>query len=110
MASEILITIHQSSWFCSLQGNFKILGIGSSERSWGDVKKIKSGKRSALGSDISGRQIIVYTSACIEEARIGKSVPHKDTNNGSHIHTCNDEDQAFNYQLDQWGVEKLFPD
>ena len=67
MASEILITIHQSYWFCSLQGNLKILGIGSAKRSWGDVKTIKSGNRSALGSDISEKQSIVYTSDCIEE-------------------------------------------
>ena len=34
---------------------------------------------------------------------------HTDSNDGSHIHTWNDEDQAFDYQLDQWGVEKFFP-
>ena len=73
----------------------------------GDVKTIKSGKRSALCSDISERQSIVYTSACIEEARIGRSLSDKDTNNSSHSHTWNDDDQAFDYQLDQWGVEKL---
>ena len=92
-----------------MQGNFKILGIGSAESSWGDVKTIKSGNISAPGSDISEKQSIVYTSACIEEARIGRSLSHTDTNNGSHSHTWNDENQAFDYQLDQWGVEKLFP-
>ena len=51
----------------------------------------------------------MYTSACIEEARIRRTLSHTDTNNGSHSHTCNYEDQAFDYQLDQWGVEKLFP-
>ena len=74
---------------------------------WGDVKTIKSGNRSALGSDISEKQSIVYTSTCIEEERIGRSVYDTDTNNGSHSHTCNDYDQAFEYQLDHWGVEKL---
>ena len=44
----------------------KILGIGSAERSWGDVKTIKSVYRSAPGSEISEKQSIVYTSACIE--------------------------------------------
>ena len=77
--------------------------------SCGDVKTIKSGKRSALGSDISEKQSIVYTSACIEEASIGRSLSHTDTNNFSHSHTWNDEYQAFDYQLYQWGVEKLFP-
>ena len=50
----------------------------------------------------------MYTSACVEESRIGGCVSDTDTNNGSHSHTWNDEDQAFDYQLDQWGVEKLF--
>ena len=50
----------------------------------------------------------MYTSACIEEARIERSVSDTDTNNGSHSHTWNYDEQAFDYQLDQWGVEKLF--
>ena len=75
----------------------------------GDVKTIKSGKRSAPGSYISEKHIILYTSAFIEEARIGRYLSHTNTNNGSHSHTWNDEDQAFDYQLDQWGVEKLVP-
>ena len=50
----------------------------------------------------------MYTSLCIEEARIGGSLSDIDTKNSSHIHTWNDGDQAFDYQLDQWGVEKSF--
>ena len=87
--------------FVACRVTSKILGIGSAERSWGDVKTIKSGERSALGSDISDKQSIVYTSACIEESRIGRSVSDTDTNNGSHSHTWNDEDQYFDYQLDK---------
>ena len=86
-----------------------MLGIWSAELSWGDVKTIKSGNISALGSDISEKQSIVYKYACIEEAKIGRTLSNTDTNNGSHSHTWNDEDQAFDYQLYQWGVEKLFP-
>ena len=48
----------------------KVLGIGAAELSWGYVKTIKSGKRSAISSDISEKQSIVFTSACIESARI----------------------------------------
>ena len=44
----------------------KVLGMGYAECSWDDVKTIKSGNRSALGSDISEKQSIVYSSACIE--------------------------------------------
>ena len=39
---------------------------------------------------------------------MGRSLSDTDTNNGSHIHNWNDDDQDFDYQLDQWGVEKLF--
>ena len=30
----------------------KVLGIGAADRSWGDVKKIKSGKRYDISSDV----------------------------------------------------------
>ena len=56
--------------FVACKVTVNILGIGSAELSWGDVKKIKSGKISDLGNDISEKQSIVYTSACIEEASI----------------------------------------
>ena len=78
------------------------------ERSWGDVKTIKSGNISSLGSDISEKQSILYTSACIEEARIGKTRSQMDSKDGSHSQYWNDEDHAFEYKLEQWGVEKLF--
>ena len=91
MASKIILTIHQSSWFCSLQGNFKIIGIGSADRSWGDVKIIKSGKRSAIGSDISENQSIVYKSVCIEEEIIGRNISHIDSKYGSHSHSWDDD-------------------
>ena len=48
----------------------KHLGIGSAERSWGDVKHIKSGKRINLGSDKLEKRAILYSSARIQEARI----------------------------------------
>ena len=39
--------------FVACRVTSKILGIGSDERSWGDVQTIKSGNISSLGSDIS---------------------------------------------------------
>ena len=50
----------------------------------------------------------MYTYVCIEEARIGRTPFCTDIKYGSHRHSWNDEDHAFDYQLDQWGVEKLF--
>ena len=38
--------------FLELTFPLKFLGIGSSENYWGDVKTIKSGKKSAISSDV----------------------------------------------------------
>ena len=62
MASETLFTIHQSPWFLAYRVTLKMLVIGSAECSWGEVKSIKSGNTSALGSEISEKLSIVYTS------------------------------------------------
>ena len=94
--------------FVAWRVTLKILGIWSADRSWGDVKTIKPGTTSALGSDISKNPSIVYTSACIEELSIVKTLSHTDIKDASHSHLWNDEDHAFDYQLYQWGVKKLF--
>ena len=49
----------------------------------------------------------MYTSACIEELRILGTLSHTDSKYGSRSNSWNYEDHAFDYQLDQWGVEKL---
>ena len=51
--------------FVACRVNSKILGIGYADRSRGDAKTIKSGKRLALGNDISEKHSIVYTYSCI---------------------------------------------
>ncbi len=38
----------------------KILGIGSAERNWKQVKKIKRGDRAQTGIDKTAKQVIVY--------------------------------------------------
>ena len=86
--------------FVNCRVTVKIIGIGSYERSWRDVKTIKSGKISYIGSDISKKHSIVYTYSCIEEARIVGTLSHIDSKYGSHSHSWNDEDHAFDYQLD----------
>ena len=48
----------------------KNLDIVSAERSWGDVKHIKSGKSINLGSNKLKKRAILYSSARIQEARI----------------------------------------
>ena len=66
--------------FVALRVTSKVLGIGAAERSWGYVKTIKSGKGYAISSDVSEKQSIVYTSACVESARIEQYQSEKQLN------------------------------
>lgn len=50
----------------------KILGIGSAERAWGDVKHLKTGKRSHLGHANTEKASIVYGQSCLMKARVKK--------------------------------------
>ena len=94
--------------FVACRFTSKVLGIGAPERSWGDVKTIKSGKRSAISSDVSEKQSIVYTSACIESAIIEKYHSDKQLYDNFSCHTWNEDDYAFDRQLDKWGVDRIF--
>jgi hypothetical protein len=51
----------------------KILGIGSAERSWGDVKHLKVNKRSHLSGDCVKKQATIFGASCIELARFQRS-------------------------------------
>ena len=70
MASKIFTSFHQGSWFFACRVTSKVLGIGAEDHSWGDIKTIKSGKRSAISSNVPKKQSIVYTSVCVESSRI----------------------------------------
>ena len=48
----------------------KQAGIGPCERAWGDVKHMKSGKRSHLSGDAVEKQSVLYTTSRISEARV----------------------------------------
>ena len=48
----------------------KQLGIGSAERAWKDVKHIKSSRASHMKANRTEKQSIIYTTACVEEARM----------------------------------------
>ena len=56
--------------FVACRVTLKVLGTGAAEHSWGDLKTIKYRKISVISSDVSEKQSIVYTSACIESSRI----------------------------------------
>lgn len=56
--------------FVACRVTSKLNGIGPGERAWGDVKHIKSGKRSHLSAKSTEQRAVIYTSARIDEARI----------------------------------------
>ena len=94
--------------FVACRVTSKVLGIGAAEPSWGDAKTIKYGKRSAISSDVSEKQSIVYTSACIESARIEQYQADKQLYENCSSHTWNEEDYTFDHQLNKWGVDRVF--
>ena len=96
--------------FLACRVTSKVLGICVAERSWGDVNIIKSRKRSAIISDVSEKQSIVYTSACIESARIEQYHSDRQIYDNSSSHTWNEEGDAFDQQLYKWGAERVFSD
>lgn len=56
----------------------KFLGIGSAERSWGDVKHLKTNKRSHLSGDRVKKQATIFGTSCIELARYQREMALKD--------------------------------
>ncbi len=56
--------------FVACHTTSKQLGIGASERSWSDVKQIKDGKWSNLGSESKEKRAKLYSSARLDEAQI----------------------------------------
>ena len=77
--------------FVACRVTSKVLGIGAAERSWDEVKTIKYGKISDISSDVSEKQGIVYTSACIESARIEQYNSDKQLYENGSSHTWNEE-------------------
>ena len=63
--------------FVACRLSSKVLGIGAAERSWGDVKHIKSGKRSHLGAESTEKRAVLYTTVRINEARMKREAMEK---------------------------------
>ena len=60
--------------FVACNTSSKYLGIGACERIWGDVKHIKTGKRSHIGSESTKNLAVLYTTAKIHETRIRRNI------------------------------------
>ena len=73
--------------FVAFRVTSKVICIGAAECSWGDVKIINYGERSAISSDVSDKQSIVYTYACIESAIIEQYHYEKQRNEDCSSHT-----------------------
>lgn len=60
----------------------KLAGIGASERIWGDVKHVKSGKRSHIGPASVGKRAILYMPTRVRESPIRNTHFEKVTADG----------------------------
>lgn len=77
----------------------KILGIGSAERAWGDVKHLKKDKRAHLSGEKTEKQSILYTTARLEEARIKRAEREAEGT------LFGDEDIKCELGLEKFGVD-----
>jgi hypothetical protein len=86
----------------------KIIGIGSAERGWGDVKHLKTEKRSHLGAKAVQMQATIYGSSCTELAKVKRDLKRED---GVHADQLfwNDDDLAKDLGLEKFGEEIQLP-
>lgn len=73
----------------------KIIGIGSAERSWGDVKQLKQGKRSHLSAERIKKQATIFGSWCIERAQIRRNYRYEGGEKPFRFWTEEDFDDEF---------------
>jgi hypothetical protein len=66
---ESLCYTQAFGWF-ACRVTSKILGIGTVERSWGDVKHLKTNMRAHLSGDRVMKQGTIFGASCIKEATI----------------------------------------
>ena len=89
----------QLAWYLlnrTSQVSSKILGIGSAERRWGDVKHIKTNKRSRLSGDRVKKQATIFGSYCMEKADIRRAFkPDENTKNPFEMWNDDDFDRRF---------------
>jgi hypothetical protein len=63
--------------FIGCRTTSNVLGIGPCERNWGDVKNIKTGKRSHMSGEATEKRAILYSSALMAEGRIKRETAEK---------------------------------
>jgi hypothetical protein len=82
----------------------KVLGIGAAERSWVDVKQLKSDKRAELYIESIECQSIIFCTASLHEARvILKNVETLEGVDTTYLLTY--EDAAYDLGLRKFGID-----
>ena len=70
--------------FIGCRTTSNVLGIGPCKRNWGDVKNIKTGKRSHMSGEATEKRAILYSLASMAEGRIKREMAESlDASNGS---------------------------
>jgi hypothetical protein len=70
--------------FVGCRTTSNVLGVGPCERNWGNVKNIKTGKRSHVPGEEMEKRAILYSLALMAEGRIKREMAESlDASNGS---------------------------
>ena len=86
----------------------KILGIGSAERSWGDVKHIKNSKRSHISASRIEKSATIFGASCAQKAAIQQKLKEEDGTYKSNLF-FDDEDLAISLKIEHQDVIKALP-
>mgnify|MGYP001810512301 CR=1 FL=1 len=79
----------------------KIVGMGSAERNWGDVKHLKTEKRSHLSTESVQKQATIFGASCMADAALERL---KAQSNTTEPYKFWDEDD-FDAQFDMFAVQ-----
>jgi hypothetical protein len=87
--------------YVACRATSKVLGIGAAERSWGDVKQLKTDKRSHLSVEDIEQHNIIFGAASMHKSRIGREEAEKlDYNISSKFWT--DVDVEYDFGLTKY--------
>jgi len=78
----------------------KILGIGSAERNWGEVKHLKTDKQSHLLAEHTKKQATIFGSDCAERAQIKRDAATRHEPESTTVDTFFWDDDDFDSELD----------
>jgi hypothetical protein len=73
----------------------KIVGMGSAERNWGDVKHLKSEKRSHLSAEATEKQATIFGVSCMRDAQIEREKMQSNTTDPYKFWDEDDFDMEF---------------